>query len=108
MKYLGIVLILAGVFLVFYAMFFSMEIFFLEKEPPEIFKADDLPISQEHVEEEVEEESALTTEELSEKIDVEDFFPINEVLNVLAAAVFSGIIIFGGSKLAIIGVSIIS
>jgi hypothetical protein len=101
MKYLGTFLVIIGISIIFYAMFFSMQIFMQEKEPPEIFKANEISFNQLMQKEETEENTEL------DGVNVEDVFPVNLFFNIFAAGIFTGILILGGAKIAGIGVGIL-
>lgn len=114
-------LIIVGILLIFYALFFSAEVFLLKKEPPEIFQPKELAVTQVVKQEEPETEEETQKEEEKEREDVKEReyiavkeaqatrdYPIEEFFNVISVAIFSGIVIFGGTKIAAIGVSIVS
>ncbi len=104
MKYFGISLIVIGVLLVFYAVFFAVGIFVQEKQPPEVFQeqevslSDMMPVGME----EGVEEGALTS--MGGEATIEDVFPISKMLNIVAASMFAMLLIFGGSKLTEMGI----
>jgi hypothetical protein len=102
LKYLGTVLILMGIFMIFYGMFFSMQIFLQEKEPPSVFKTENIFLGD--LIPKVEEGS----EELKqEEVDIESIIPISDTLNVFAALSFAALLVFGGARIASVGVSIL-
>ncbi len=100
-KYLGMFLVLSGVFMIFYGVVFSAQIFLQEKEPPNVFQSEELSlgdlISQN-------EEGGIT---LDGGVELENILPISKMLNILAAIAFATILIFGGAKIVNVGVFIL-
>ncbi len=109
MKYFGMVLIFIGVGVVFFAMFFAVQVFLQEKEPPQIFTPQETLLSDLMPDMPTEEETNNNEEELliAENIKIEDILPISELLNIIAASMFAMILVFGGAKITQLGVSII-
>ncbi len=109
MKYSGISLIFIGIILIFSVMFFAVQIFIQEKEPPKIFKESEimisdiiggLPIKSQDGSEDLE-------VAIGEDVELEEVFPISRMLNVFAFSVFAFIIFSGGAKLTKTGVNIV-
>ncbi len=103
MKYFGIALIATGVLLVLYAVFFAAGIFVQEKQPPEIFQEQEVPLSD--MMPTGAEEDTLAA--MGGGATIEDVFPISKMLNVVAASMFAMLLIFGGSKLTEMGVRVL-
>ncbi len=106
MKYFGITLIVTGVLFVVYAVFFSVGIFVQGNQPPEIFKEQEVSLSDmmSGGMEEGAEEDALAP--MGEGATIENVFPISKMLNIFAASMFAMILIFGGAKLTEMGVRV--
>ncbi len=100
MKYFGISLIVIGVFLVFYAVFFAVGIFVQEKQPPEVFQEQEVSLI-DMMPTGVEEDTVVA---MGGEATIEDVFPISKMLNLVAASMFAMLLIFGGSKLTEMGI----
>lgn len=100
-KYLGTFLIISGVFMIFYGVLFSTQIFLQEKEPPTVFHSEELflrdlmPPA---------EEDEVTFEG---EVKIENILPITKMLNLFAATAFATLLIFGGAKIVNVGVFIL-
>ncbi len=108
MKHLGTLLIIAGVFVIFYGLIYSTQVFLQGKEPPEVFKPQEISVN-ELLDIESSKESGSFEEEAIEvkDIDLEEVLPISRFFNILAVSLFVMIFIFGGAKLVTAGVSIL-
>ncbi len=114
MKNIGITLVAIGLFTIFYAIFFSVQIFVLGREAPEIIKEEPSVLIEEDVDEregekealegDLEEESLL---QIQEMIDIKNIIPLNRIINLSVATIFIMILIYAGFKIAMIGVAII-
>jgi hypothetical protein len=100
LKYLGTILIIMGICMIFYGMFSSMQIFLQEKDPPKVFKTESIFLGDLMPKPE---EGAVVQEE----INIESIVPISDTLNVFAALAFAGLLIFGGAKIVGTGASIL-
>ncbi len=101
LKYLGTILIVIGIIMIFYGMFFSMQIFLQEKEPPTVFRTENIFLGD--LMPKNEEEDSLEKEE----INIESIVPISDTLNVFAALAFTTLLIFGGARIVSAGASIL-
>ncbi len=100
MKYFGAFLVVLGVAVIFYAMFFASEVFLQGEPPPEVFKEGEVQLEEMLAPEEAE-------GELEMEAGFEDLVPVSDALNTVAVALFSVILIFAGGKLSSIGISIL-
>ena len=109
-KIVGWILILLGIFLILYPLFLSYNIFSGENQPPEIFKIEkEVILPQEktatsdlaEIEKEMEK---ILGEKLKELIPTEF---ITKIMNLTSWSIFVGIMVFGGSQIASIGVKLI-
>ncbi|GEM_PF-6263861 len=89
MKYFSFFLIAAGLLLVFYSVFASVQIFVYEKEPPQLFESTEIHL-------EMEEES----------LPLHELLFLDELMNAIAWSVFAALLIFAGSVVATLGVKI--
>jgi len=108
-KILGWLLFLIGLTIIVGSLYFSYNIFLAKKLPPEIFKIEkenkvvvNVKNKNQFTSEELEEQMRmLVAEELKELIPKET---LNTFLNLIAWSVFVGILIFGGSQIALLGI----
>lgn len=96
MRFLGTILIFVGIALIFFAMFFALQTFMQEKEPPQVFKGDEVFIS-----------DIMEVTGALENTAVEEVLPITKFLNIITAGIFVWLLLVGGSKLSIIGIAIL-
>ncbi len=114
MKNIGIALVLIGVFIIFYAIFFSAQIFIWGKEVPEIFKEKESLLTEDEIDVEDFEEKILDGElqkedflQIGEMMDIKNIIPFNDILNLSALGLFIMLFVYAGFKIAMIGVAII-
>ena len=103
-KFLGWILLFLGIFIILWTLYSSFNIFSAKKEVPAVFK--------------LEKKSLPKKEVISPQVDIEkmireqleSFFPsefLPKILNLLAWSVFAGILIFGGSQIAGLGIKLL-
>jgi hypothetical protein len=100
-KYLGTFLVISGVFMIFYGVLFSTQIFLQEKEPPDVFRSEELFLG-DLISQNEDEEGVINSE-----LKLENILPITKMLNLFAATAFITILIFGGAKIVNVGVFIL-
>ncbi len=112
-KILGWFLLIAGLVIIFWPLYFSYNIFMSKASAPEIFK------EEEKVEEEISEKGEagpISQEELQEEMrkaveeQIKEMIPaefLTKLLNLMSWSIFAGILIFGGSKISGIGLRLI-
>ena len=100
-KYLGMFLVISGVFMIFYGVLFSTQIFLQEKEPPVVFQSEELSLG-DLIPQNEEGEVAIEGE-----VKIENILPITKMLNLFAATAFATLLIFGGAKIVNVGVFIL-
>ncbi len=110
MKNLGKTLIFIGTLSIIFTMIFSFQVFLQGKQPPQVFKKNEVMVSDVFgnlpagKDQESGEEITMT---IGENIPLEDVFPIAQILNLSALSIFAFIIFSGALKLITGGVSII-
>lgn len=104
----GWILLIAGIFIIFWALYSSYNIFLGKKEAPQIF-------SQE-IEEETPSDEGAPSGQMQEEMkravadQIENMVPsffISRILNLISWSIFVGILIFGGSKISLLGIRLI-
>lgn len=110
-KISGFLLVIGGVSLIGYALFAGFQTFIGGKEPPQIFqpqrfqglpsKPGQLPLSPETLQQQL---NLLLKEQLQSLFPTDAIF---RILNFSAFSVFLGLLIFGGSQIAGIGIKLL-
>ena len=109
-KIVGWVILSLGLITIFWSLYTSFLIFTGRTNPPELFQAEEvdplpkraeMPMTQEALEQEME---RLIGEQISGLIP-EGAIP--DILNLMAWSIMTGIMIFGGSRLAEIGIKLL-
>jgi hypothetical protein len=100
-KYLGMFLVISGVFMIFYGVLFSTQIFLQEKEPPTVFKSEELSLG------DLMPQGEEGRVALDSEVEIENILPITQMLNLFAATAFATLLIFGGAKIVNVGVFIL-
>ncbi len=102
-KVLGIILLLLGVAIILYTLYFSFNIFTAKVAPPEIFKLESQVASSgaEGLEAQFQE---IVSEQLRGLIPVDS---ITTLLNLITWSIFAGILIFGGAQISGLGIKLI-
>jgi hypothetical protein len=101
-KFLGLILLFLGLAVIFYGLYSSYNIFTAKTAAPQIFNLEKQSSSQ----------SSGAQAQLEETISqqLKGMFPTDSVpklLNLLSWSVFAGILIFGGSQIATLGIKLI-
>jgi len=108
-KTIGSFLLLIGLLIIGWSLYSSFDIFVRESKAPQIFKV------QEATDEEISSnlpESEKIQQQMQETIDekFEEILPSNylpKLFNLISWSIFAGILIFGGAKIASLGISLI-
>ena len=104
-KLLGLLLLILGLAIIFYTIFYSYQIFTNKIPVPEIFKLTSAKTNQDP--------NALNLEAQFEKIigsQFQQMLPassIQEILNLFSWSIFAGILIFAGSQVAGLGIKLL-
>ncbi len=105
---LGWALLAIGIFIIFWALYSSYNIFLGKKEAPQMF-------SQE-IEKEASSDKGASTGQMQEEMkrvvadQIKDMVLslfISRILNLISWSIFVGILIFGGSKISLLGIRLI-
>ncbi len=105
LKYLGAFLIFVGIFIVFYSMHFTSQIYLYGENPPEIFEDKNIMLEDIISIEGEDEEEFLGA--IKEDVGLEDIVPISQVLNMSAVVLFATFFVFAGVKITTMGVVIL-
>jgi hypothetical protein len=102
-KILGLILLLLGVAIILYTLYFSFNVFTAKAAPPEIFKLESQAASSgaQGLEAQFQE---IVSEQLRGLIPVDS---ITTLLNLITWSIFAGILIFAGAQIAGLGVKLI-
>jgi hypothetical protein len=105
-KIFGWCLLLAGLFIIFWSLWFSFKVFKGEKKFFEIFKLEEKSLEKETpapktMEEKVKKEISENLNKILPKRE------ISKLLNLISLSIFVGIFIFGGGKIASLGIELI-
>ena len=110
-KITGWCLLLAGLLIIFYSLYFSYKIFTGKSEAPVIFKPKELEFPK------IEKSFKIDSHQLEKEIEsiikqqIKELIPaefLSTLLNLISWSIFSGILIFGGSRISLIGVKLIT
>jgi len=112
-KILGWILLVAGLFIIFWILYSTYNIFTGKTQAPEIFKAEEKKqiLSEEEdktsfsFQEETQEEMKKMVEEQIKEMVPSEF--MSKILNLISWSILAGILIFGGSKISGIGIRLI-
>ena len=105
-KIFGWILLVAGLGIILWTLYFSFQVFKGKEPPPEIFRPKTGKISKSL------KKSSNLEEKFQQKIaeTFKEALPIKEIykfLNLISFSIFSGIFIFGGSQIATLGIKLI-
>lgn len=104
-KVAGWLLLIAGVSIMLWALYFSYKIFTAQAQVPEFFQIEESTISPQEPSDQIEEViKGLLGEQLKEILPRE---LLPRLLNLMAWSIFSGIAIFGGGQIANLGIKLI-
>jgi len=104
-KIVGWMLLLSGVGIILYSLYFSFLVFKGEKKVFEIFKAKESSLSKKTSPKTLEEKIQREISENLQKILPQK--QIYKLLNLISFSIFVGILIFGGGKIASLGILLI-
>lgn len=102
-KVLGLILIIAGLGVIFYGLYSSYNIFSGNTEAPEIFKvpATSKTVASQDIQAQLQN---LVSEQLKGMLPVDS---ITTFLNLISWSILAGILVFGGAQIAGLGVKLI-
>jgi len=107
-KIIGWILLLAGLMIIVWSLYSSYTIFSAKKPAPELFKMEEKgsspvqeAVSPEDMQQEVEK---MVKEQIGEMIPAEF---LSKILNLVSWAVLAGILVFGGSQMASVGIKLL-
>lgn len=101
-KIIGYILLIVGLLIITFAIYSSFNIFTAKKEAPPIFKLEEKEVTQKQgIQEQV---SKVLEEKLKEMIPPNY---ITKLLNLMSWSILAGILIFGGGKIAGLGINLI-
>ena len=107
--FFGWALLLIGVFVIFWVLYFSYNIFTTKTEVPEIFKMEE----QAEKTELSDKDSSLSQEEIMKEMigeQIKEIFPyafLSTLFNLIAWSIFAGISIFAGVQISSLGIKLI-
>lgn len=108
-KFIGWLLLIAGLLIIGWALFSSYQIFLAQKPAPPVFKVQEKEIKTEKVDQTkpsaLEEKTKELFQEQLTKMLPPNFSPL--LFNLISWSIFATILIFGGSKISFIGIRLL-
>ncbi|NQU82809.1 MAG: hypothetical protein HQ539_02570 [Parcubacteria group bacterium] len=104
-KIAGWVLVLAGVLMIAWGVWSSSQIFTLKKSAPEMFKVEESDSTSNEAQDQIQQQMQDVIQNQLGKMLPTDSMP--GMLNLIAWSVFMTILIFGGGKIAFIGIKLL-
>ena len=103
-KILGLILLFVGLIIILYSLYSSFNIFTAKTSAPEIFKVQELTTGQKGASGVEAQIQQMISEQLKGMLPVGSF---SQLLNLIAWSILAGILIFGGSQIASLGIKLI-